>query len=180
MLSAQHCAGSALRNLRPGSLRWVLRFTANGQMAEANAGHCWTSWSNQMVIRQVVVKCFVYYSCLTHSYVQWARWFFELSDLGDLWLQKEIFKKEVEHIQKKTRKNTLQVEKGFYSKEKMKTDLKWSATLVSTGLQKLCFMVCISCILVILELPIYLSIFPFVIEESYQSSSQVLLRQVPR
>ena len=108
-------------------------------MAEANAGHCWTSWSKQMVIRQVVVKCFVYYSCLTHSYVQWARWFFELSDLGDLWLQKEIFKKEVEHIQKKTRKNTLQVEKGFYSKEKMKTDLKWSATLVSTGFQKFMF-----------------------------------------
>ena len=44
---------------------------------------------------------------------------------------KEAFKKEVEHIQKRSRKNTVKVDKGFYTKEQMKKDLGWSMNLIS-------------------------------------------------
>lgn len=39
---------------------------------------------------------------------------------------KEAFKKHVEHLQKKTRRNDVHVDKGFYTKEKMKSELQWS------------------------------------------------------
>jgi hypothetical protein len=45
---------------------------------------------------------------------------------------KEAFKKEVEHIQKRSRKNTVKVDKGFYTKEQMKKDLGWSMNLISS------------------------------------------------
>jgi len=45
-------------------------------------------------------------------------------------LQEAVFKKEVEHLSKKSRKNTLKVEKGFYTKENMRKVLGWNAKLV--------------------------------------------------
>lgn len=51
-------------------------------------------------------------------------------DVGTL---KEAFKKEVEHIQKRSRKNTVKVEKGFFTKEKMRKVLGWSANLISSS-----------------------------------------------
>lgn len=38
----------------------------------------------------------------------------------------DSFKKQVEHIQKQSRRNKLHVEKGWYTKAAMKTELKWS------------------------------------------------------
>lgn len=41
----------------------------------------------------------------------------------------DAFKKEIEHIQKKARRTKIHVTKGFYSKEKMRTELGWSASI---------------------------------------------------
>ena len=51
-------------------------------------------------------------------------------DVGDV--QEAVFKKEVEHLTKKSRKNTLKVERGFYTKENMRKVLGWNAKLVGT------------------------------------------------
>ena len=37
----------------------------------------------------------------------------------------ELFKKHIAHIQKKKRSNKINVQKGFYSKQAMKDNLKW-------------------------------------------------------
>jgi hypothetical protein len=37
----------------------------------------------------------------------------------------EEFKKNIEHMQKKSRRSKIHVERGFYSKETMKTKLGW-------------------------------------------------------
>ncbi|CAK9026816.1 unnamed protein product, partial [Durusdinium trenchii] len=39
---------------------------------------------------------------------------------------KDAFKKKIEHLQKRTRKNKFHVERGFYTKEAMAKELKWS------------------------------------------------------
>ena len=39
-----------------------------------------------------------------------------------------MFKKQVEHIYRKSRKTNIHVEKGFYTKQKMKDELKWDAS----------------------------------------------------
>ena len=38
---------------------------------------------------------------------------------------KDEFKKQIEHMQKKSRRSKIHVERGFYTKEKMKTKLGW-------------------------------------------------------
>ncbi|CAK9079922.1 unnamed protein product [Durusdinium trenchii] len=38
----------------------------------------------------------------------------------------DAFKKKIEHLQKRTRKNKFHVERGFYTKEAMAKELKWS------------------------------------------------------
>lgn len=55
-----------------------------------------------------------------------------------IYLQEAVFKKEVEHLSKKSRKNTLKVEKGFYTKENMRKVLGWNAKLVGIILCSTC------------------------------------------
>ena len=43
-------------------------------------------------------------------------------------LLQEAFKKEIEHIQRRARRSKVTTERGFYTKEKMKTELKWSVS----------------------------------------------------
>ncbi|CAL1132409.1 unnamed protein product [Cladocopium goreaui] len=48
---------------------------------------------------------------------------------------KAVFKKEVEHLSKKSRKNTLKVEKGFYTKENMRKVLGWNAKRIKDAVR---------------------------------------------
>lgn len=41
-------------------------------------------------------------------------------------LLQELFKKEIKHIQKRSRRSKVNVKSGFYTKKAMKDDLKWS------------------------------------------------------
>ncbi|CAL1148983.1 unnamed protein product [Cladocopium goreaui] len=51
---------------------------------------------------------------------------------------KDAFKKEIEHIQKKARRTKIHVTKGFYSKEKMRTELGWSAARIKGAVAYCC------------------------------------------
>ncbi|CAL1137069.1 unnamed protein product [Cladocopium goreaui] len=48
---------------------------------------------------------------------------------------KEVFLKTIEHQQKKSRKNNLHVEKGFYTKANMKKDLGWDADRIKAAVK---------------------------------------------
>ena len=42
---------------------------------------------------------------------------------------KDLFKKRIEHIQKRARRSSIKVQKGYYTKEKMKTVLKYTPSV---------------------------------------------------
>ena len=75
-------------------------------------------------VNHAVIKHKLLYALQTHELLMYLRVCIYLYKWSTV--LKEQFKKHIEHMQKKSRRNNVHVEKGFYTKEKMKTALSWS------------------------------------------------------
>ena len=107
------CAECAHRKLRQGSLRLRQKFGPSGSKEAPPESTCSTSSSNSTGTRHEQQSAFSYLYPFVHP----------------LQTSQDEFKKFVEHIRKSMRARELEIESGWYSKEKMKKVLNWDKSV---------------------------------------------------
>ena len=125
MHSKRRCVVCVPRSVPVGNLKLVLKFIGNGSRGEHNGKLCWISWSKLVETRTLynVIEPMHALFIILALHAQYD------SICTCLVFVQDAFKKEIEHIQKKARRTKIHVTKGFYSKEKMRTELGWSASI---------------------------------------------------
>ena len=116
------CAAFVCRNLPAESWRFPRRSTGSSKLEVNSENACWTCWWNLRATRTSVVYCLhVLVLILSLNTPYEDRTMYQHAVVRSP--QRKYFWKPSSARQKKSRKNNLHVEKGFYTKANMKKDL---------------------------------------------------------